>query len=80
MGKTKQRSHKSNEMIRGWKDLQEKMKRDKYMYLSCAGAAMEGCYYYPKGTVPRDVPRKGKGVFILLQGLVTQCDRRNSET
>lgn len=76
MRKTKQRSHKSNEMIRGWTDLQEKMKRDKYVYLSCAGTAKEGCYYYPKGTVPREEKR----VFILLQGLVTQCDRRSSET
>lgn len=76
MVKTKQGSHKINEMIRGWKDLQEKMKKDKYVYLSCAGTAKEGCNYYPKGTVPREE----KGVFILLQELVTQFDRRNLET
>lgn len=44
MEKTKQGSHKTNEIIRGWKDIQEKMKRDKYVYLRCAGIAKEGCY------------------------------------
>lgn len=52
------------------------MKKDKYVYLSCARTAKEGCNYYPKGTVPREE----KGVFILLQELVTQFDRRNLET
>lgn len=45
------------------------------VYLSWAGKAKEGGYYHPKRTVSREEKR----VFSLLQGLVTQCDRRNFE-
>lgn len=44
MEKESKGSHKTNEIIIGWKDLQEKMKRDKYVYLKCAGTTKEDCY------------------------------------
>lgn len=55
MGKTKQGSHKTNEIIRAWKDLQEKMKRDKYVYLSCAGQLRRVVI-----TIKRNSPREEK--------------------